>query len=335
CSVGCTDSFFPKTPTSASRIVYVHLQTRILRFSPGSPILSTMMHTSHTLQSAFIPMRLAIALGSRHSGSRITRNAKDYGPRELGQSAAPAINSSVQTGQAIYRKEKERMNNLPEALQFVGNTVMYWAVPKFHLPAHKPDCHGPFALNYMHGAARTDGEGVERNWSWLNGAAASTSQMGPGSRHDTLDDFIGYSNFRKIVDYGDTLLRNLVNAIPDTIMHHEAFRALTDGLRKEHGQQLVEWEKEVLNWEMDKTRNKDPYLVEEEGVSVHEIEHRLAEEERQTLKSMTVAWDVSPSTFIILGLALEGNQAILRIEAAKREKTTAQMSSLQRKRNAL
>ncbi|KAG6821644.1 hypothetical protein H0H92_001692, partial [Tricholoma furcatifolium] len=113
--------------------------------------------------------------------------------------------------------------------------------------------------------------------------------MGPGSRHDTLDDFIGFSNFRKTVDYGDTLLRSLVQAIPDAIMHHQAFTAFTHGLRKEHAHTLVEWERQVREWEHNKLRNKDPYLIEEEFISVHEIECILAEEDRR--KSTMVPGD--------------------------------------------
>ncbi|KAG6819393.1 hypothetical protein H0H93_012240 [Arthromyces matolae] len=100
------------------------------------------------------------------------------------------------------RRFWDRMELLPVGMRFAGPTFVQWAVPKFHLPAHKSECHGPFALNYTPGVGRTDGEGVERNWAFLNGAAPSTSQMGPGARHDTLDDFMGFWNFRKTVDYG-------------------------------------------------------------------------------------------------------------------------------------
>lgn len=55
----------------------------------------------------------------------------------------------------------------------------------------------------MEGVGRTDGEGIERNWSEMNGVANSTSEMGPGSRHDTLDDHFGHHNFRKYVGIGE------------------------------------------------------------------------------------------------------------------------------------
>ena len=72
-------------------------------------------------------------------------------------------------------------------------------VPKFHLEAHTVKCHAPFSFNYTVGVGRTDGEGVERNWSSLNGIASSVSMMGPGGRWDTLDDFCNFANWRKTV----------------------------------------------------------------------------------------------------------------------------------------
>ncbi|KAG6835012.1 hypothetical protein H0H93_005636, partial [Arthromyces matolae] len=242
-----------------------------------------------------------------------------------------------------------RFEDVPSVIKFPGSPTIHWAVPKFHLPPHKPECHGPFALGYTPGVGRTDGEGVERNWAWLNGAAASTSQMGPGSRHDTLDDFMGFSNFRKVVDYvetrnlsGDSMLRNMAGAIPEAIIHHQAFAVFTESLKKEHEQEVKEWEKDVIAWETAKGRkasNKekvpDPYLAHEDTVSVHEIERQLAEEEEKRTRHEANISETSPASFIISGLAIEDSQLLLRPEAAKRHQTTTQQASLQRKRAAL
>ncbi|KAF8223330.1 hypothetical protein L208DRAFT_1317366 [Tricholoma matsutake] len=86
---------------------------------------------------------------------------------------------------------------MPAHLQFVQTPAIQHKVPKFHVPPHTVVCHGPFLFNYSKWVGQTDGEGVERNWSWLNGAAGSTSHMGPGAHHNMLDDFMGFSNFRK------------------------------------------------------------------------------------------------------------------------------------------
>jgi hypothetical protein len=94
-----------------------------------------------------------------------------------------------------------RANNptLPNSLHLSSSISLQFIVPKFHLPAHIPKCHGPFSFNYASGVGRTDGEGVERNWSVLNGTAPSVSMMGPGGRWDTLDDICNYVNWWKTI----------------------------------------------------------------------------------------------------------------------------------------
>ncbi|KAG6809653.1 hypothetical protein H0H92_015320 [Tricholoma furcatifolium] len=226
-------------------------------------------------------------------------------------------------------------DTFPEKWKFSKVPRVQFKVPKFHLPPHKHECHGPFSLNYTAGVGRTDGEGVERNWSWLNGVAPSTSQMGPGARHDTLDDFMGFYNYRKTVELGDTLLKNLVKAIPQAILHRNAFRAFTDGLRKEHLDDLRQWEKMRMDWEKD-PKMPDPYLVAENTVSVSEIRLQLAEEDYQKVENGgSPSLDFTPSGFIIGGLALEADQMALRLEAAKKNPTPTQEESIQRKRTAL
>lgn len=74
-----------------------------------------------------------------------------------------------------------------------------FVVPKFHLPAHVLRCQTAFSLNFSRWVGRTDGEAPERGWADINRAATSTKEMGPGSRRDTLDDYFGDWNWRKVV----------------------------------------------------------------------------------------------------------------------------------------
>ncbi|KAG6806094.1 hypothetical protein H0H92_012730 [Tricholoma furcatifolium] len=198
---------------------------------------------------------------------------------------------------------------MPSRFQFIKPPQIRFKVPKFHLPPHKVECHGPFALNYTSGVGRTDGEGVERNWSWLNGAAPSTSQMGPGARHDTLDDFMGYWNFRKTVDLGDTLLKRLVEAIPEAIVHRQAFVLFTESLQNEHSGDLHAWEKMLREWEADQSK-PDPYLVKEDSVSVDEIRRQLAKEEQDNVKHGGPSLEMTPANFVLLGLDIEDAQYV-------------------------
>lgn len=78
-------------------------------------------------------------------------------------------------------------------------------IPKFHIYAHGKKCQSVWSLNYLRWMGRTDGEGVEREWSHINPVALSTRLMGPGARHDTLDDHWGAWNWRKLVVLGACL----------------------------------------------------------------------------------------------------------------------------------
>jgi hypothetical protein len=62
------------------------------------------------------------------------------------------------------------------------NLDMRFLVPKFHLPAHIPKCQADYSFNFTPFVGRTDGEAPERGWSETNAMAASTKEMGPGSR---------------------------------------------------------------------------------------------------------------------------------------------------------
>lgn len=97
----------------------------------------------------------------------------------------------------------QRLPGLPPRIRFpLPTDAIRYGVPKFHLPPHERKCQSPHSLNYKPGVGETDGESIERNWASLNGAAGSTKEMGPGSRHDTLDDHCGHANWRKLVNLG-------------------------------------------------------------------------------------------------------------------------------------
>ncbi|KAI0702993.1 hypothetical protein BC835DRAFT_1410783 [Cytidiella melzeri] len=67
-----------------------------------------------------------------------------------------------------------RMLGLPQAmhLNILSMTHIVVKIPKGHIRTHEDSCQGPFSLNYTDGAAETNGEGIERLWSWLNKSGA-------------------------------------------------------------------------------------------------------------------------------------------------------------------
>lgn len=106
-----------------------------------------------------------------------------------------------------------RMALLPQHLQVSNTLNVRPLVPKFHLQSHEEKCHSPFSFNFMKGGARTDGEGVERNWDDLNGQAPSTSEMLPGHRWETLDDCCAWTNWRKTMGLGTHLIVIIIHHV--------------------------------------------------------------------------------------------------------------------------
>ncbi|KAJ7727865.1 hypothetical protein B0H14DRAFT_3518738 [Mycena olivaceomarginata] len=240
---------------------------------------------------------------------------------------------ACQWGRNFWKRAKD----MPENLQLPDWIEIIFKVPKFHLPPHVKKCHGPYSFNYTKGVGRTDGEGVERNWSWLNSAARSISVMGPGSREDTIDDLCGFSNWKKTVDLGNSLLRKMVLALPQAMIHSCAFHSFTTGLREGHEEDLGKWEMMVRDWEMDNEDSENPYdYAEVEATTMADVLARIAAEEHARLsRDGTSALVVKPRPFLIVGIEIQVSQVALQLEAKRVNRTTIQATTLQRSRTLL
>lgn len=96
-----------------------------------------------------------------------------------------------------------RIPRYPPCLQFdLKDVNLRVVVPKFHLPAHGPQCQTRFSLNFLPKVGRTYGEGVESEWAHINGMATSTHEMGPVLRHETLNDHWSAWNWKKTLGFG-------------------------------------------------------------------------------------------------------------------------------------
>ncbi|KAJ7432065.1 hypothetical protein B0H11DRAFT_2165471 [Mycena galericulata] len=233
-----------------------------------------------------------------------------------------------------FRNFWDRMKAMPVEMRLPAGIKIQFKVPKFHLPPHIKKCHRPFSFNYTKWVGRTDGEGVERNWSWLNMIARSVSVMGPGSREDTIDDFCGYANWRKTVGLGNSLLRKMVLAIPKAMLHSRAFHAFTDRLRDGHEEELGKWEAQVRAWEQDHDK-PCPYNYPEDGeLTMEEVRLRIAEEEHERAETSDARTN-KPGAFILAAMEIEEQQEAIRLEAKRRERTSLQAADLQRKRTLL
>lgn len=126
---------------------------------------------------------------------------------------APTVLVTYDIACQWHKKLKLRLEKIPETrniyaggmamLELILNDKAVFCVPKFHLYAHKLLCQISYALGWTVGTGASDGEGPERCWSAMNGAASSVREMGPGTMHDTMDDLFGAWNWQKICNMGE------------------------------------------------------------------------------------------------------------------------------------
>ncbi|KAJ7604088.1 hypothetical protein FB45DRAFT_983874 [Roridomyces roridus] len=224
----------------------------------------------------------------------------------------------------------ERMEHMPDTLRpKIAPEKIWWKVPNFHLPPHKPRCHGPFSFHWMWGAGMTHGETIEQNWAFSNGAAGSTRLMGPGSRHATLEDIFGFHNYDRLLAMHRVLPNRLAVSIKEGSKHRAAFTAFNSGLEALRPEDVRRWREMVIAWES--TQHTDPsddapcpFEVAEEGApasitTLREIQLQIAAEELIcTDDGVEVEQEHTPGTFITMGLELEELQSSHSRSAAQR-----------------
>jgi len=175
----------------------------------------------------------------------------------------------------------KRMDKMPSPLQLnLCDRDLTFLVPKFHLPTHIPSCQWSFSFNWTKGVGQTDGEEPECGWANLNAAASSTKDMGPGHRQDTLDDYLGDWNWKKLIRLGlsllplihgepntfvgPSILRRIKEAIPEHNDHLEDFEELMHSLSVKFPNQVAMWKRQVEEWESDSTK-LNPFEVKNDG----------------------------------------------------------------------
>ncbi|RDX43071.1 hypothetical protein OH76DRAFT_1458528 [Lentinus brumalis] len=198
---------------------------------------------------------------------------------------------------------------------FENNHNIQWAIPKFHINAHREPCRAAYNLRYLPFSARDDGEGIERIWSRLNAAAASTREMGPGSRRDTLDDIFAHHNWLKVCYLPATLLKRIKKAVVQRNEQATAFAQYTASLPADA---TARWRAAVEAWEADGSQ-PNPFLIKRPTITQAAIKRQLAEEDANALKAGTAEVmheKCSASGMLIAAIELEETQRRLKKEAA-------------------
>ncbi|XP_073729005.1 uncharacterized protein [Misgurnus anguillicaudatus] len=86
------------------------------------------------------------------------------------------------------------------------------AVPAFHVYGHKLPCKIKYSTRWLDGFGLTDGEGMERLWSFLQRFARVTKEMTPSHRLDLLTDALLHYGRRKSTDLEVQLLQRVDKA---------------------------------------------------------------------------------------------------------------------------
>ncbi|KAJ7026597.1 hypothetical protein C8F04DRAFT_1267965 [Mycena alexandri] len=233
----------------------------------------------------------------------------------------------------------ERLEALPLPMrQYISLILFAFVIPKMHIHSHTLACQVLFSLNFLSGAGQTDGEGIERPWANLGGVATSTREMGPGSRHDTLDCHLHYWNWTKLTSIGKLLRRRYNNAVRERDSQVEAFELFS----QEQSARVPVWKKMVEDYEAECVREKNhllrkvqnPYEIKVVGITEAQVRLQFAEEEAAS--TAPPLHDVSAGTFVFAGLELEDQQRRLRIQAElKKAGTTVQKINLLSQRRKL
>ncbi|KAJ7019395.1 hypothetical protein C8F04DRAFT_1214342 [Mycena alexandri] len=237
----------------------------------------------------------------------------------------------------------EQMGGLPAHMQLdVKKVAVFFKVPNFHMLGHKWPCHSPFSFHWMWGAGMTDGEDVEQNWEFTNGAAGSMKMMGPGGRHAFLEGLFAFHNWMRTVSYRKIFGQRMARNLKEARKHKEAFEAFTSLVEGERPELVVKWRAWVHDWESEQhvEGHGSPFeMVSKRGHTMKDIQLRLGKEElTKTALGVEIERQHTSSTFVTMGLEIEQSQfrRILTIDlAAMKDPTTTQELDFVKRKTAL
>ncbi|KAG2136089.1 uncharacterized protein EDB93DRAFT_1242432 [Suillus bovinus] len=201
--------------------------------------------------------------------------------------------STMQHSEDIIQTPMGRMSKYPSRMHFMHDgKIMTFLVPKFHLPAHITTCQIMFSHNLIKGMGRTD---------------------------DTLDDHFSDYNWKKVTNFGVSLLSKIKVAIPE--------------------REVAGWKEAIENWEAD-TSNKNPFETTTITLTQAAVCLKLSQQEAEDLErgfNKSLHMEVSHSILISSGMDLEEQQFYLQQDhnTLSSHPTDLQQMKLQERSNAL
>ncbi|OSC96667.1 hypothetical protein PYCCODRAFT_1448403 [Trametes coccinea BRFM310] len=181
----------------------------------------------------------------------------------------------------------------------VADRLIRWAVPMFHIAAYQDVCRAGYSLHYLPECGR--------GRALANLAASSTKEMGPGSRHDVLDDIFADQNWQKVTKLPEALLARIKAAVPEREVHVAAFEEYNVALPSAL---TASWEHAVSAWE-ENPLQPNPFLAVKSHITQATARLQLSEEDSEALRTGTAVVlheHFSSSTMISAGIDLEDQQ---------------------------
>ncbi|KAJ7315538.1 hypothetical protein DFH08DRAFT_971894 [Mycena albidolilacea] len=230
---------------------------------------------------------------------------------------------------------RERLLKLPPTLRFeLAHYFVKFVIPKLHILGHLKFCQDFFSLLYILGSAQADMEGIERIWSSSGLMGASTREMGPGSRQDTLDDFWHHWNWGKVVGMGTTLRKRLLQARKELARQRDALQEFTLAQQGE----VAAWKEVVDNFETGASTT-NPYQLPHAGPTLKDIELELTREEQEREQGSSVVPEADEDTmieYLMLGLEIKGQQCQLAADLlARKSPTTKELTDFVTRRTQI
>ncbi|KAJ3817807.1 hypothetical protein F5880DRAFT_1617949 [Lentinula raphanica] len=268
----------------------------------------------------------------------------DYAFASLLRHHSPALTKVISYDIACqwHKNLIQRVKSLPSLVRTdLSLQKLRFAIPKLHIHGHQLTCQLKFSLNWLWGAGRTDGEGVERPWAHLGPIATSTRDMGPGSRHGTMNDHFGHWNWVKMTGLGSLLFKRARTAIEELHVQQESLKEFTEG----KGSDTTEWERMIVRWEAEysKPQNErdpsvvNPYELPKTGLTENDVRLHLTEAEAQEAQRGSLGiHDIGPTAFMSQLLEFEDQQRVLRLDIKENSfATAAQKTELTERRTRM
>ncbi|KIM61909.1 hypothetical protein SCLCIDRAFT_120619, partial [Scleroderma citrinum Foug A] len=132
----------------------------------------------------------------------------------------------------------------------------------WHVHGHKLECFPRYALNFIPGAGRVDGEILETLWSSLNIISPSARGMATPHQQESLDFQMSDSNFLKMVWMSLVLSRKLKSAQRSLREVTEAFDKLNNQVPESLRMLWLEQQTKALNVQLMDPCAMDIYDVQ-------------------------------------------------------------------------